>query len=125
MSTTDSKLSETGTTGAEAAEAATKALNSLTSTRAPGPISRPSAAAVRDIQDELEMGEQVNHPAHYGGEDDPYEAIKVIEAWELGFNLGSAVKYLSRAGRKPGAPYLQDLEKAAFYLQREIEKARG
>ena len=46
------------------------------------------------------MSEQVNHPQHYGGEDNPYEAIKVIDAWELGFSLGNTVKYISRAGKK-------------------------
>jgi len=61
----------------------------------------------------------VNHPSHYGGESNPYEAIKVIEAWDLGFNLGNVVKYLSRAGKK-GEP-LEDLRKAAWYLQREIQ----
>ena len=62
----------------------------------------------------------VNHPAHYGGADDPYEAIKVIEAWELGFHTGNAVKYIRRAGAKQGEPELQDLRKAAWYLQRRI-----
>ncbi len=46
------------------------------------------------------MSEQVNHPQHYGGENNPYEAIKVIEAWELDFHLGNTVKYISRAGKK-------------------------
>ena len=45
----------------------------------------------------------INHPPHYGGEDDPYEAIKVIDAWRLGFSLGNTVKYISRAGKKGGA----------------------
>ena len=44
--------------------------------------------------------EQVNHPEHYGGEENTYEAIKVIDAWELGFSLGNTVKYISRAGKK-------------------------
>jgi hypothetical protein len=65
--------------------------------------------------------EQVDHPPYYGGEDNPYEAIKVIEAWELGFHLGNAVKYISRAGKKGGAP-TTDLKKAAWYLQREINR---
>jgi hypothetical protein len=65
------------------------------------------------------LGERVDHPQHYGG-DTLYEAIKVIEAWELGFNLGNTVKYISRAERK-GAP-LEDLKKAAWYLAREIAK---
>lgn len=64
------------------------------------------------------MKEQVNHPDHYGGADNPYEAIKVIEAWELGFCLGNAVKYISRAGYKGSK--LVDLEKARWYLDREI-----
>ena len=65
------------------------------------------------------MAEAVDHPAHYGGADNPYEAIKVIEAWGLGFNLGNAVKYVSRAGKKDDA--LQDLRKARWYLDREIQ----
>jgi hypothetical protein len=65
------------------------------------------------------MSENVNHPTHYGGEDNPYEAIKVIEAWDLGFNLGNVVKYLSRAGKKGNT--LEDLRKAAWYLNREIQ----
>jgi hypothetical protein len=66
------------------------------------------------------MTEAVNHPAHYGGADNPYEAIKVIEAWGLGFNLGNAVKYISRAGRKGSRA--EDLRKARWYLDREIER---
>lgn len=62
----------------------------------------------------------VNHPNHYGGEDNPYEAIKVIEAWELGFNLGNTVKYISRAGKKESK--VVDLKKAKWYLEREISK---
>ena len=65
------------------------------------------------------MTEFVNHPAHYGGATNPYEAIKVIEAWGLGFSLGNAVKYIARAGKKGDA--IEDLEKAAWYLNREIE----
>ena len=66
--------------------------------------------------------ENVDHPNHYGGKDNPYEAIKVIEAWELGFNLGNTVKYISRAGKKDPNKHLEDLEKARFYLDREILK---
>jgi hypothetical protein len=70
------------------------------------------------------MPESVHHPAHYGGEDNPYEAIKVIEAWELGFCLGNTVKYISRAGKKDPEAVLQDLEKASWYLKREIENRK-
>jgi hypothetical protein len=62
--------------------------------------------------------EMVSHPSHYGGKDNPYEAIKVIEAWDLGFCLGNAIKYISRAGKKDFI--IQDLEKAIWYLNREI-----
>jgi hypothetical protein len=64
------------------------------------------------------MSSQVDHPQHYGGADNPYEAIKVIEAWGLGFNLGNTVKYISRAGKKDAL--VQDLQKARWYLDREI-----
>ena len=68
------------------------------------------------------MTEKVDHPAHYGGADNPYEVIKVIEAWGLdrNFNLGNCVKYIARAELK-GAP-TEDLRKARWYLDREIEK---
>ena len=63
------------------------------------------------------MTEAVNHPQHYGGADNPYEAIKVIEAWALGFCLGNTVKYIARAGKKDAT--IQDLKKALWYLDRE------
>lgn len=69
--------------------------------------------------------ESVNHPDHYGGADNPYEAIKVIEAWELGFCLGNTVKYISRAGKKDAAKTTEDLEKARWYLDREIQRRKS
>lgn len=68
------------------------------------------------------MAEMVNHPEHYGGEKNPYEAIKVIEAWELDFCLGNTVKYISRAGKKDAAKELEDLRKAKWYLDRRIQQ---
>lgn len=68
-----------------------------------------------------DVNQNVQHPIYYGGADDPYEAIKVIEAWNLGFHLGNTVKYISRAGKKDGNSATQDLKKALFYLNREIE----
>ena len=65
-----------------------------------------------------EKSDAVNHPAHYSP--GPYEAINVIEAWDLGFHLGNAVKYIARAGRKGDA--LEDLKKARWYLSRLIEQ---
>jgi hypothetical protein len=63
---------------------------------------------------------EVDHPDHYGGKDNPCEAIKVIEAHDLDFHLGNAVKYILRARHK-GDP-LTDLKKAAWYIQRKIEQ---
>lgn len=68
------------------------------------------------------MTEAVNHPIHYGGEESPYEAIKVIEAWGLDFCLGNTVKYISRAGLKDPAKELEDLQKAGWYLNRRIQQ---
>ena len=66
--------------------------------------------------------EIISHPQHYGGKDNHYEAIKVIDAWGLGFSLGNTVKYISRAGKKDTDAELQDLKKAAWYLQHHIEQ---
>lgn len=73
--------------------------------------------------------ELVNHPSHYGGADNPHETIKVLETWLTpeqfsGFLLGNAVKYLSRAGKKRQADAQVDLEKASWYLEREIARLR-
>lgn len=63
-------------------------------------------------------------PSHYGGADNPYEAIKVITAMGLNFNLGNVLKYIARAGKKtPDA--LVDLRKARAYLDYEIERVGG
>lgn len=64
--------------------------------------------------------EAVDHPDHYGGADNPYEAIKVIKAWDLGFCLGNTVKYISRAGKKDRNKRIEDLHKAVWYLQQQI-----
>jgi hypothetical protein len=69
-------------------------------------------------------GEAVNHPQHYGGASNPYEAIKVIDAWGLDFCLGNSVKYISRAGKKDPAKQIEDLEKARWYLDWEIQQLK-
>ena len=65
----------------------------------------------------------VNHPEHYkaGG----IETIDFIEAKDLNYRLGNVVKYLSRAGKKVDGDPIADLEKAAWYLKREIEARKG
>ena len=61
--------------------------------------------------------DNVNHPPHYraGG----IETIDFIEAKDLNYRLGNVVKYVSRAGKKASDP-IEDLKKAAWYLEREI-----
>lgn len=61
--------------------------------------------------------ETINHPTHYHAETG-VEVIDAIEAWKLGFSLGNAVKYIARSAFK-GNP-LEDLKKAAWYLNRAI-----
>jgi hypothetical protein len=65
----------------------------------------------------LPKPDPVNHPPHYkaGG----IETIDFIEAKDLNYRLGNVIKYVSRAGKKDSDP-VQDLEKAAWYLNREI-----
>jgi hypothetical protein len=60
----------------------------------------------------------VNHPPHYNAHPSGVECITVVE--HMGFNVGNAIKYLWRADEK-GAP-IEDLRKAAWYVQREIER---
>lgn len=64
------------------------------------------------------MTEAVNHPPHYNAHPSGVECIDIVE--HMSFNVGNAIKYLWRADEK-GAP-LQDLRKAAWYVQREIER---
>jgi len=67
--------------------------------------------------------EMVNHPNHYGGAENNYEVIKVCEDWGLDHDayLFNVVKYVARAGKKDPAKELEDLKKAAFYLDRKIK----
>ena len=63
------------------------------------------------------MPEAVNHPAHYNA--GKIEVIEAIEDWGLGFCDGNVVKYVARFRHKNG---LEDLRKAAWYLNRLIEQ---
>ena len=90
----------------------------------------PSDSCIDDICKALEISrgdillnekdkkEMVNHPSHYNM--GKYEAIDVIEDWNLNFNLGNAVKYISRAGHKDDI--VQDLKKSLWYIEREIQR---
>lgn len=61
----------------------------------------------------------VHHPAHYTA----YKGVEVIQLTEqMNFNRGNAVKYIARAGLKSKETEVQDLQKAAWYIKREIER---
>lgn len=70
-----------------------------------------------------EIKKNVDHPSHYGGADNPYEAIKVLREWQLDKDayLWNVGKYLSRAGHKDGNSQIQDLMKARCYLNYKIQ----
>lgn len=65
------------------------------------------------------MHDNVNHPSHYNS--GKFEVIDVIEDWKLGMHLGNAVKYIARAGKKDPEKIVEDLMKAAWYLDRYIK----
>ena len=64
----------------------------------------------------MENDRNVVHPSHYN--QGKYEVIDVIQDWKMNFNLGNVIKYVARADYKNNA--IEDLEKAMFYLQYEI-----
>jgi len=61
-------------------------------------------------------------PAHYKCHDPNYEPLVVAEKWNLGLHLGNLLKYIYRAGKKPGEDTIDDLRKGRFYLDRLIVK---
>jgi len=67
--------------------------------------------------------EHVNHPDHYGGENNPYEVVKIAEATGLDRDayLFNVLKYIVRSGKKNDNPPIQDLKKAVWYLNRRIQ----
>jgi len=79
---------------------------------------------LKEIEQELEPWphDAVNHPKHYMSHPSGVECIEVCE--HFGFNVGNAVKYLWRAGLKNNDP-LEDLRKAAWYVNREIDRIAG
>ena len=80
---------------------------------------RPTTWGV-EIADKDTQPDNVNHPYHYNS--GRIEVIDFIEDKGLGFHLGNAVKYISRAGRKNPDKTIEDLRKAAWYLNRQIER---
>lgn len=67
--------------------------------------------------------DNVNHPSHYTF--GKIEVIDFIEDKKLGFHLGNAVKYISRAGRKNPDKTVEDLRKAVWYINRQIQRLEG
>lgn len=72
------------------------------------------------MQNNEPIMDNVNHPKHYTNHPSGVECIQVTE--HMNFCLGNAIKYIWRAGFKEGSSMKQDLEKAIWYLQREIQK---
>lgn len=100
-------------------------------------LERPSATIKRNVANTLnvtikknntnvpkqinEKSDAVNHPSYYQGK---IEVIDFIEDKGLGFNLGNCIKYIARAGKKNPDKLLEDLEKASWYLYREISRIK-
>lgn len=70
------------------------------------------------LQPEYPKHDPVNHPSHYTSHPSGVECITITEHFT--FNVGNAIKYLWRAGLKAGT--IEDLKKAAWYVQREIQR---
>lgn len=70
----------------------------------------------------LPVHDPVHHPSHYT--DGKIEVIDFIEDKKLGFALGNAVKYIARAGKKDPSKKVEDLQKAAWYIQRELDRLK-
>jgi hypothetical protein len=67
--------------------------------------------------------DSINHPVHYNIHPSGVECIQIVR--HMSFNLGNAIKYIWRAGLKPGQTDIQDLEKAAWYIADEIERRKN
>ena len=82
------------------------------------------------IDDEYQNG---NHASYYGGENNVYECVKVINAWgeqnnwnfQDGFYLGTVLRYLCRNGNKKGNSKEQDLQKCINYLQMYLDELKS
>ena len=68
------------------------------------------------------MSDPIN-PAHYQGFSNGAQVIDITE--NLPFNTGNAIKYLARAGRKDPTKHVEDLRKALWYTQRELDRIEG
>lgn len=93
---------------------------------------RPTATNGEAVTDTISKGTEAGgandtggistHPEYYGGKDNPYEVIKIIQHFELGFELGNVLKYILRAGKKSSDTKQSDLQKAINYIKFELSK---
>lgn len=81
--------------------------------------------AEEDSSESKPLPEQssVNHPSHYNM--GKYEVIDVINDWNLNFQKGNAIKYIARAGHKDPSKEIEDLEKALFYINYEVNRLKS
>ena len=82
-------------------------------------VERKELESLADEIVDFTITNKVNHPSHYNK---GIETIDYIESWEMNFNIGNVIKYTTRAGHKDNK--LEDLEKAKWYIEREIENAK-
>jgi hypothetical protein len=86
-------------------------------------LCRETADLLESLEQEYNkrmVSKDVDHPDYYS--DGKIEVIDFIEDKNLGFCLGNAVKYISRAGKKDKSKEIEDLEKASWYIQRRIKE---
>mgnify|MGYP003403778418 FL=1 len=81
-------------------------------------LTKELESAERELQKRNSGSDAVNHPSHYTN----YGAEVILITEHMNFCRGNAVKYLCRAGLKDGANEREDLEKAVWYIQREISR---
>ena len=67
--------------------------------------------------------DSVNHPSHYTS--GKIEVIDFIDDQQLSYEKGNVIKYICRAGKKDAAKEIEDLKKAAWYIQREIKNVES
>lgn len=81
-----------------------------------------SMANFIDAHRVIPESDSINHPSHYTS----YEGLEIIDLTEqMNFNRGNAVKYIARAGLKDPDKEVEDLEKALWYIRREISRIKG
>jgi hypothetical protein len=82
-------------------------------------LTKRTPTKIVDLQKSIDRGDSVNHPSHYNA----YKGLEIIQLTEqMNFNKGNAVKYIARAGLKNPATEIEDLKKAAWYINREIQR---